>query len=198
MPRSPRRRIRLASVIGGLRCIETRLGLCASADLAPATGARTTRFCRTQRPQPIRKSAMCCRPLFSQGVEAPFVCTRFDRSRKDPPYENQSRPTLPRPPHPVPTFVTMANAPLVGQDGGDKPVIWVRRKEGIFFKRGLDQANRLEAVGGKPLIPLRVLRRLDGKSGPAFVATCAGPVASAKDRSAHLATIIELSGTSSR
>jgi hypothetical protein len=24
-----------------------------------------------------------------------------------------ARPTLPRPPHPVPTFVTMANAPLL-------------------------------------------------------------------------------------
>ena len=28
------------------------------------------------------------------------------------------RPTLPRPPHPAPTFVTMANAPLTGRDGG--------------------------------------------------------------------------------
>ena len=25
--------------------------------------------------------------------------------------------TLPRPPHPIPTFVTMANAPLSGRDG---------------------------------------------------------------------------------
>jgi hypothetical protein len=30
-----------------------------------------------------------------------------------------ARPTLPRPPHPIPTFVTMANAPREGQDGGD-------------------------------------------------------------------------------
>jgi len=29
-----------------------------------------------------------------------------------------ARPTLPRPPQPAPTFVTMANAPLAGQDSG--------------------------------------------------------------------------------
>jgi hypothetical protein len=28
-----------------------------------------------------------------------------------------TRPTLQRPPHPIPTFVTMANAPLSGRDG---------------------------------------------------------------------------------
>jgi hypothetical protein len=29
-----------------------------------------------------------------------------------------ARPTLPRPLHPIPTFVTMANAPREGRDGG--------------------------------------------------------------------------------
>ena len=33
--------------------------------------------------------------------------------------------TLPRPPHPIPTFVTMANAPLPERDDWDKPLIWV-------------------------------------------------------------------------
>jgi hypothetical protein len=32
----------------------------------------------------------------------------------------------------------MANAPLSGQDAWNKPVIWVRRKEEIFFKTRLD------------------------------------------------------------
>src|SRR5258707_13714861 len=43
-----------------------------------------------------------------------------DRSQipKNPPCHHVARPTLPRPPHPIPTFVTMANAPLVGWDGG--------------------------------------------------------------------------------
>jgi hypothetical protein len=40
-----------------------------------------------------------------------------DRSRENPPCHHVSRPTLPRPPHPAPPFVTMANAPLTGRDG---------------------------------------------------------------------------------
>ena len=48
MPCSPRRRIRLVTVVNGLMHAGTRLGRPASADLAPATGVRTTRFCRTR------------------------------------------------------------------------------------------------------------------------------------------------------
>src|ERR1700682_2043699 len=51
MPCSPRRRIRLVTVIGGLKALSRPVGLTkTSADLTPATGARTTRFCRTQQP----------------------------------------------------------------------------------------------------------------------------------------------------
>src|SRR5258708_30401305 len=51
MARSPRRRIRLVTVIGGLAVLSRPVGLTkTSADLTPATGARTTRFCRTQPP----------------------------------------------------------------------------------------------------------------------------------------------------
>src|SRR3979409_2305337 len=67
----------------------------ASADLTPATGARTTRFCRT-----LQHRSSC----------APVDGSRFER----PPLRPQARPTLPRPPHPIPTFVTMANAPHEG------------------------------------------------------------------------------------
>ena len=35
-----------------------------SASLTPATGARTTRFCRTQLPLPIASASMCCQPKF--------------------------------------------------------------------------------------------------------------------------------------
>jgi hypothetical protein len=46
--RSPRRRIRLVTVIGGLKVSSRPVGPAkTSADLTPATGARTTRFCRT-------------------------------------------------------------------------------------------------------------------------------------------------------
>ena len=58
-----------------------RSGGFAFANLTPATGARTTRFCRTQQ----RRSS----------------CTLTARSRK-PPCEQTCAPTLPRPPHPIP------------------------------------------------------------------------------------------------
>jgi hypothetical protein len=66
----------------------------ASAGLTPATGARTTRLCRTR--------------------SMPFV-VRAERSLTRPkarPAIPIHAPALPRPPHPAPTFVTMANAPL--------------------------------------------------------------------------------------
>ena len=86
-----------------------------SAGLAPATGAGTTRFCRPQRPRPILRSAMCCRPHFSRGVEAPFVhapakCSRTFAQWKIRP-ATPCATTLPRPPHPIPTFVTIAIRP---------------------------------------------------------------------------------------
>jgi len=62
-------------------------------NLAPATGVGTTRFCRTQQ----HRSS--CALSFTHGK---------------PPSEHRLRATLPRPPQPVPTFVTMANAPLSG------------------------------------------------------------------------------------
>src|SRR4051812_14433906 len=48
MARSPRRRIRLVTVVGELTVLRGPVGPAkTSADLTPATGARTTRFCRT-------------------------------------------------------------------------------------------------------------------------------------------------------
>ena len=48
MPCSPRRRIRLVTVVDGfLRSFKPGRAWMITADLAPATGVRTTRFCRT-------------------------------------------------------------------------------------------------------------------------------------------------------
>src|SRR5882672_1782283 len=80
--RSPRRRIRLVTVIGGLRFCRTRSGRLASADLTPATGARTTRLCRT------RIASFVSVPLIAHEVQ--------------PALRYVTRPTLPRPPHPAP------------------------------------------------------------------------------------------------
>ncbi len=50
MASSPRRRIRLVTVIDGLAVLPDPVGpIKTSADLTPATGARTTRFCRTHQ-----------------------------------------------------------------------------------------------------------------------------------------------------
>jgi hypothetical protein len=58
IPRSPRRRIRLVTVAGGLKVLSRPVGPAkTSANLTPATGARTTRFCRTlQRRSSARRS----------------------------------------------------------------------------------------------------------------------------------------------
>jgi hypothetical protein len=66
MPRSPRRRIPLASVADGL-ATDRRPGRAPtiSISLTPATGARTTRFCRPQLPRAIRLNRpVCCRKKF--------------------------------------------------------------------------------------------------------------------------------------
>jgi hypothetical protein len=97
-----------------------------SAGLTPATGARTIRLCRTQ---PRQSSARCV------------------RSRaKARPANSTTRPTLPRPPQPAPTFVTMANAPLPGRDGGSCRGDLGLARSGIFLRARLDGANHVEVV----------------------------------------------------
>src|ERR1700682_4487290 len=115
MPRSPRRRIRLVTVIGGLKVLSRPVGLTkTSADLTPATGARTTRFCRTQPPVFAKRLRRALAP------SSACWCSLTG----NPPCDSVSRLTLPRPPHPIPTFVTMANAPLLGTGWGELlPVI---------------------------------------------------------------------------
>jgi hypothetical protein len=76
-----------------------------STDLTPATGARTTRFCRTQPPAFAERGFV--------GLWRRSSCAREIAHGTNPPCDFDLTPTLPRPPHPVPTFVTMANAPCV-------------------------------------------------------------------------------------
>ena len=72
MPRSPRRRIRLATVTVGLAVHRSPVGLPkTSAGLTPATGARTTRFCRTQLPPPKTST--------SQVLPAKILAKAFKR-----------------------------------------------------------------------------------------------------------------------
>jgi hypothetical protein len=77
MPCSPRRRIRLVTVVGGFSDSSTPVGFeLATADLPPATGVRTTQFCRT----PKRRSS--CAPVNrSRGSTRPATSIARRRSR---------------------------------------------------------------------------------------------------------------------
>ena len=84
MPRSPRRRIPFATVIGGLTALPGPVGPAkTSADLAPATGARTTRFCRTQPPvfaKRLRRAlapSSCVKDI-AHGITRPAIPSRAD------------------------------------------------------------------------------------------------------------------------
>ena len=123
MPRSPRRRIRLVTVIGELAVLrKPGWAFKTSADLTPATGARTTRFCRTQ-PLDFASTAFV-RSRTSAGQErlrralAPVVCALRSLTDQGPPCEHHHAPDAAASTASRPTFVTMANAPLPGRDSG--------------------------------------------------------------------------------
>src|SRR5437667_1464448 len=67
----------------------------ASANLTPATGARTTRLCR-----PLKRRSSCTLADRSRGSSRPATAI--------------ARPTLPRPPHPVPHVRDDRETPLFG------------------------------------------------------------------------------------
>jgi len=114
MPRSPRRRIRFASVADELTVRIARSGFANLRRLDTSNGrqdhmvlpyaaspAKNLNQPSAGQPKIWRRrlSAVRLRGVFAHGK---------------PPCEHLSRLTLPRPPQPAPTFVTMANAPLGG------------------------------------------------------------------------------------
>src|SRR2546430_11766646 len=96
MPRSPWRRIRLASIAAGLM----------------AKSIRSDQF----RHRQLGTSHGCQDHTVLPYASAPYVLRAVSAHGRTRPANNSSRLTLPRPPHPIPTFVTMANAPLL-RDG---------------------------------------------------------------------------------
>ena len=121
IPRSPRRRIRLVTVAGGLMVSRARSGFAkTSADLTPATGARTTRLCR---PHPVFANRL--RRAFEQAAEvlskartAPSSGARSSLMSKLT-LRKHLRPALPRPPPPAPYV----------RDDRDTPLLWARDGE---------------------------------------------------------------------
>ncbi len=101
------------TVIGGLKVLSRPVGLAkTSADLASATDARTTRLRRTQQPTPtapaghVPPAEVLAKALKRRSSCAPSIAHGVHPALRSP-----ACAMLPRPPHPVPTFVTMANAP---------------------------------------------------------------------------------------
>ena len=101
-----------------------RNGFTAYAVLFPATNSSCHRHCRLEA-ETIRLDRISHRQLDTSNgcrnhtvlpyASVSFVCALKNRSRGSTrPAILPARPTLPRPPHPAPTFVTMANAPRLG------------------------------------------------------------------------------------
>jgi hypothetical protein len=83
-----------------------------SADLAPATGARTTRFCRPRTVFAKRLRGQCTSAKLKRSRQQRRSSARLSIAHgPKPALQSLARPTLPRPPHPIPTSVTIAIRP---------------------------------------------------------------------------------------
>ena len=120
-----------------IRFCQTRSGRLASADLAPATGARTTRL---RRPQP-----------------APFVRARFVRSQAEPALRSPHAPDAAASTASRPASMTMANAPLGDGTAEDILLIW-----GSWQVKFRKFRNYPRAVGEGPPDCARRDREYDG------------------------------------
>jgi hypothetical protein len=111
-----------------------------SADVTPATGARTTRLGRTRHAlRQVSTGLVPSRRSLTQGALASVVGVPSLRSRSPKgarPATTFARPTLPRPPHPAPRLVTIAKRPSV-RDGIPEVVwvIWGKREADYFCGR---------------------------------------------------------------
>ena len=112
MPWSPRSRIPLASVTAGLMVHRSGWIGYATGSLAPATGVRTTRFCRTQ------SAPSSCAPSAAHELTSP--CNHLARRR---PCVHRISPRV-RDDRDTPL--------LPGRDARKVPVIWDER-ETLYF-----------------------------------------------------------------
>src|SRR6476620_9781583 len=121
MPRSPRRRIRLATVIGELAALRSPVGLKTSVNLTPATGVRTTWFCRP-RPSFVEELRwhVHIRRSLSEDRDSAVRLRAVYGSQASLPCHRRHATALSRPPHPIPTFVTIAKRPSCGTGRYDK------------------------------------------------------------------------------
>src|SRR5258706_4375858 len=93
--------------------------------LSPATNSSCHRHRRIKGNVRARSGRLHLRQLDTSNggqdhtalpsAKAPFVCTPLIAHGPKPALRLRTCPTLPRPPHPAPTFLTMANAPPRGR-----------------------------------------------------------------------------------
>jgi hypothetical protein len=150
MPCSPRRRIRLVTVVGGLKACRNPVGLeKTSADLTPATGARTTRFCR---PRPafanrLRRSVHVRRSISEAGSSAVRL-RAVDGSQvfRQPALPSHRAPDAAASTASHPASVTIMIRPSVGWDGEGYESDLGQPRSRIFFRKGLDRKSRRRLI----------------------------------------------------
>jgi hypothetical protein len=104
--------------------------------VGPAKPPQTWRRRRDARTTRLR------RPL-----KAPLVLPAAHRSRgSSRPATAIARATHSRPPHPVPTSVTIAKRPSVGRDGASRKTDLPDGVSEIFFQRGLDRSESAKST----------------------------------------------------
>jgi hypothetical protein len=138
MPRSPRRRIRFASVASRIEDLSKPGWADASPQgLASATDARTTRFCRTQHPSSSRGfAALKCKSVEALAkAEASFVCALlFAHGRIRPANTLHADAAASTASHPA--SVTTRDPPLMRDEtAGFLVLIWGDREENCFCRR---------------------------------------------------------------
>jgi hypothetical protein len=141
---SPRRRIHLATVIGGLRVVRPGRADFASADLTPATGARTTRFCRPRSAFAKASADKARRNLLRKRKQRRSSARRLIAHRLTPALRLSRTPDAAASTASHHTSVTIAIRPSGGRDGGNYKVDLGEARNGIFLRRGLDGANQIE------------------------------------------------------
>ena len=163
MPCSPRRRIRLVTVIGGLRRSEARSGSLHLRRLDTSNG--------------------CQDHTFLPFASAPFVSAPADRSRDTPALRLPSRDDTARVHRIPPDVRDDRETPLVRAGQRDYDSDLRKEKSGIFFRKGLDSDVRNERdvlpVGLRAASPMQVrspdpVANVAAYPQPAFFSRCSG------------------------
>ena len=137
----------------GINRHSLRDGFTVSFELFPVTG-----LCCHRRQRDAKKNSRHHRQLdASVGASEPhdFAVRQPRRSSARKTRDDVAQ----RPPHPAPTFVTMANAPLSGTGRTAKATDLLEKQSGKFFARGLDTPNQLDGVGVFALPPRQISRK---------------------------------------